>query len=49
MGNLSGRLGLGQNVKDLECWAEDQDFALWAVDDTEGFGRIYLAVVCREE
>lgn len=33
MGNLSGRLGLGQSVKDLEYWAEDQDFALWAVDD----------------
>lgn len=33
MGNLSGRLGLGQSVKDLECWAEDQNFALWAADD----------------
>lgn len=31
--NVSGNLGLGKSVKDLECCAEDQDFALWVVDD----------------
>lgn len=39
----------GGRVKGLECGAEDKGFVLMAVATTEGFGRIHLAVVCREK
>lgn len=49
MGTLSGTLVWGQSGKGLECWTKDRALSCGWWVTTEGFRRLHLAVVCREE